>query len=137
MTESIRETIRETICETIRARRALSNAAIAERNAAAVAAIMTDDVTVAVAGGPVLNGREASRLAFAEQMGEAGFRGYVRTPDVVEVAPDGSAATERGRWVGRWQVRRRVQEQHGTYVATWRHVGEAWYIASEIFVGAR
>jgi len=132
----VTESIRETICETIRARRALSNAAIGASDAAAVAAIMTDDVTVAVAGGPVLNGREASRLAFAEQMGEAGFRGYVRTPDVVEVAPAGSAATERGRWVGRWEVRRRVQEQHGTYVATWRHVGEAWCIASEIFIGA-
>lgn len=119
--------------DSIRARREQSNAAIAAHDAAAVVAIMAGDVTVAVAGGPVLSGREASRLAFAEQMAEPGFKGYVRTPDVVEVAPDGCAATERGRWVGRWQVRLRLQERHGTYVATWRRVNDAWCIASEIF----
>lgn len=119
----------------IRARRAQSNAAIAARDAAATVSFMAPDVTVAVAGGPVLSGREVSRRAFAQQMAEPGFRGYVRTPVSVEVAPDGATATERGTWVGSWQVGLRLERQRGSYVAEWRRAGGAWCIASEIFVG--
>ena len=100
-----------TPADVICARRAASNAAIAANDADAVVAIMTEDVTVAVAGGPVLRGREASRRAFALQMCEAGFRGYVRTPEVVEVDLGGQTATERGTWVGTWQTRVRTERQ--------------------------
>ena len=124
-----------TSADAIRTRRDASNAAIASRDAAAVVSCMTDDVTVAVAGGAVLVGRDASRRAFAEQMTEPGFRGYVRTPDAVDVTPDGRTATETGRWVGTWQVRLRLDQQHGTYIATWRCVDGTWYLASEIFSG--
>ena len=124
-----------TSADAIRTRRQESNAAIASSDADAVVSCMTDDVTVAVAGGTVLVGRDASRRAFAEQMAEPGFRGYVRTPDGVDVTPDGSTATETGRWVGTWQVRLRLVHQRGTYVARWRCVDGTWYLASEIFSG--
>ena len=124
-----------TPADAIRTRREESNAAIASRDAAAVVSCMTDDVTVAVAGGAVLVGRDASRRAFAEQMAEPGFRGYVRTPEEVDVTPDGRTATETGRWVGTWQVRLRLEHQRGTYVARWRCVDGTWYLASEIFSG--
>ena len=119
----------------IRARRVESNAAIASRDVAAVVAILTPDVTVAVAGGPVLRGREASRQAFAEQMADPAFRGYVRTPASVEVGADGVTAIERGEWVGSWQGRLRVEQQRGRYTADWRNLAGVWSIASEIFVG--
>ena len=47
----------------IRARRAESNQAIAQRDADRVVAVMLDDVSVSVAGGPVLTGRAANRAA--------------------------------------------------------------------------
>ncbi|MBC7564501.1 MAG: nuclear transport factor 2 family protein [Gemmatimonadaceae bacterium] len=124
-----------TPADAIRTRRDASNAAIASRDAGAVVSCMTDDVTVAVAGGAVLVGRDASRRAFAEQMAEPGFRGYVRTPEEVDVTPDGRTATETGRWVGTWQVRLRLEHQRGTYVARWRCVDGTWFLASEIFSG--
>jgi ketosteroid isomerase-like protein len=122
--------------EQIRARRAASNAAIAARDAAAVAAFMTEDVTVAVAGGPVLVGREANRRAFAEQMAAAGFLGYVRTPTTLEPGADPRTAIEQGTWEGRWRVGRRVERQRGTYSAEWRLVADVWCIASEVFMAA-
>ena len=123
--------------DAIRARRAMSNIAIAERDLDAIAATMCADVTVAVAGGPTLKGRDASRAAFAEQFADKGFRGYVREPDEV-VADDATPvthATERGRWTGRWQQGWRTETMRGTYEARWRLEQGEWRIASEVFVG--
>ena len=117
----------------IRALRGRSNAAIAARDADAVAAFMADDVTVAVAGGPVLAGRPANRDAFAAQMAEPGFGGYLRTPEQVLLVHDPLRATELGTWVGRWRVQGRVHEQRGSYRAEWVHTPMGWYIASETY----
>ena len=87
----------------IRTRRAQSNAAIAARDLDGVVALLQPDVTVAVAGGPTLAGRAASRDAFAEQFADPSFRGYVRTADSVTVHTPPTTATEMGRWVGHWQ----------------------------------
>lgn len=117
----------------IHARRAASNAAIAARDAHAVAAIMSPDVTVAVAGGPLLIGRDAQRQAFEEQFADRAFRGYLRTPDSI-VVHDGSAlATELGAWVGTWLQGFRTQEMRGSYVAEWRSVDGEWFLYSEVF----
>ena len=43
-------------------------------------------------------------------------------------------ATERGRWVGRWQNGWRTEAMRGTYVASWRLEAGEWRIASEVFV---
>ena len=53
--------------EAIRAVRAASNAAIAARDAERVVACMMEDVTVSVARGPLLKGREAKRVAFQSE----------------------------------------------------------------------
>jgi ketosteroid isomerase-like protein len=117
----------------IRARRAASNAAIASRDADATVAVMLPDITVAVAGGPVLIGRPAQRAAFAEQFADRAFRGYVRTPDTITLRDGATHATERGSWVGRWQRGLRTEEMRGTYVAEWRLVHDAWMLHSEIY----
>jgi ketosteroid isomerase-like protein len=121
----------------IRTLRTASNAAIAARDAEAVAGFMAPDVVVRVSGGPVLRGRAANRAAFAAQMAEPAFRGYVRTTERVEAHADPLVLTERGRWVGRWQAAVGVHEQLGTYVAEWRHDGVGWLIHSETFVSNR
>jgi uncharacterized protein (TIGR02246 family) len=117
----------------IRALRERSNAAIAARDPDAIVALMTDDVRVAVAGGPVLTGRAANRDAFAAQMAEPGFGGYVRTPTQVLAGDDPARATELGTWVGRWRVRGRVHEQRGSYRAEWEHTAVGWRLRSEVY----
>lgn len=118
----------------IRARRAQSNAAIAARNAQQVVSLMLDDVTVAVAGGTQLDGRDASRIAFAEQFADRTFRGYVREAVTVTLHDPPAQATELGRWVGRWDGGGRREEMRGSYVAQWRHTALGWFLQSEIFV---
>ncbi|MBK6487073.1 MAG: nuclear transport factor 2 family protein [Gemmatimonadetes bacterium] len=117
----------------IRAQRAASNRAIAARDVDGVVACMLVDVSVAVAGGPRLTGREASRRAFIEQFAERAFLGYVREPDDVSVHDPPTTATERGRWEGRWRGGALEQVRSGRYVARWRHTSMGWLIASEEF----
>ena len=121
--------------DAIRAVRAASNAAIAARDSDCVVACMLEDVTVSVAGGPVLQGREASRVAFAEQFADRRFVGYVReATDIVVDA--GTRATERGRWAGRWLHGKVEQVMRGTYEAVWRHTELGWFIESEVFTSS-
>lgn len=123
--------------DAIRARRAQSNAAIAARSAAATVAVMMDDVTVAVAGGPTLTGREASRVAFAEQFADPAFGGYVREPEQISLGDSPGQAIEMGRWSGKWGRGLRAQEMRGTYVAQWTCTALGWFIQSEVFVSTR
>lgn len=117
----------------IRAQRAASNQAIAARDVDGIIACMLVDVSVAVAGGTRLSGREASRRAFVEQFAERAFLGYVREPDDVSVHDPPTTATERGRWVGRWRGGTVEQVLCGRYVARWRHTSMGWRIAWEEF----
>lgn len=117
----------------IRAQRAASNRAIAARDVDGVVACMLDDVRVAVAGGPLLSGRKASRRAFAEQFADRTFRGYVRDAERVVVHDPPTTATEHGRWVGRWRAGLRERVLSGHYVAHWRYTAMGWLIASEEF----
>lgn len=118
----------------IRARRAESNQAIAARDVDRVVSIMLPDVSVSVAGGPVLAGREASRRAFAEQFADRAFRGYVREAEEIVVHEPPTQATERGRWEGRWLRGIRTETMRGTYVARWSLSALGWCIASEVFI---
>lgn len=122
--------------EAIRAVRAASNAAIAARDAESVVACMLEDVTVTVARGPVLKGREASRKAFAEQFAERTFVGYLREPTEIVIGDTPTHATERGRWTGRWKHARNEEVMRGTYVAEWRHTEFGWFIQSEVFTSS-
>lgn len=115
------------------ARRLASNAAIARRDLDGLTELMMPDISVAVAGGPTLKGRAASRDAFAEQFADPAFDGYVRTTGSVTMRSD-DAAEEHGRWIGRWRVGVRVEQQRGAYTAEWSRIGGAWFIASEVFV---
>lgn len=117
----------------IRARRAQSNQAIAARDAEWAVSLMLADVRVAVAGGPLLTGRDASRNAFAEQFQDPLFVGYVRTADQVVLHTPPVRATERGRWSGTWRRRVGDHVMRGTYVAEWQHTDMGWFIASEVF----
>jgi ketosteroid isomerase-like protein len=122
----------------IRGRRAESNAAISARDVEAVIALMAEQITVSVAGGPTLVGRDASRVAFAEQFADPAFRGYVREPSTITVHDPPITVSEQGRWVGRWQRGLRREEMRGMYSAEWelRDAGAGWQLVSEVFVSA-
>ena len=119
----------------IRALREQSNQAIAAHDADRTVSFMAPDMVVGVAGGPTLMGREASRVAFAEQFADRAFMTYVRSIDQVTVV-DPMRATERGRWVGRWRLTSGMHEQGGSYTAEWRFSEMGWLIHSETFVEA-
>jgi len=119
--------------EQIRALRDESNRAIAAHDAERSTAMMADDVTVDVAGGPTLRGVTAVRDAFAEQFADKRFETYVRTPEQLTLETP-QLARERGRWVGRWRTSAGRHEQGGRYEAEWRLVGEEWTIGAETFV---
>ncbi len=120
--------------QAIRARRAESNAAIAAQDLDRVIAVMLPEVSVSVAGGPMLTGRDASRAAFAAQFADRTFRGYVREPEKITVHSPPTRATERGRWTGRWRSSAGEQVMRGTYLAEWRYAERGWFIESEVFV---
>lgn len=118
----------------IRAAREASNAAIAARDAAGVVMFMLPDVTVSVAHGPLLTGREASRSAFAKQFGDRAFAGYVREAAEVVIHDPPTRATERGQWTGRWRSGAKEHVMRGTYHAEWELTPVGWLIRSEVFV---
>jgi ketosteroid isomerase-like protein len=120
----------------IRALRRQSNAAIASLDANYVISFMSDDIVVQVAGGPELRGKVANREAWEKQMAEAGFGGYVRTPDKITIADDGTHASEIGHWVGRWRVKGRAHVEEGRYTAEWRLGVMGWEIVQEAFVSS-
>lgn len=117
----------------IQSQRTASNQAIAARDADRVTACMMSDVTVSVARGPMLKGREASRKAFAEQFADRAFLGYVRTAEEIAVQEPPVRATERGRWVGRWRSGIGEQVIRGSYMAEWCFTDLGWLIQSEHF----
>lgn len=124
--------------DTIRSIRAASNAAIAARDADRVVSCMMEDITVSVARGPVLKGREASRQAFAEQFADRAFQGYSREATDIEIAATSpTRATERGNWTGRWRNGPREEIMRGTYEAEWRHTEFGWFIQSEVFTSLK
>lgn len=94
---------------------------------------MHEDIEVAVAGGPILRGRIANRDAFAMQMAEPGFGGYVRTAERVIVHDGLLRASEYGHWVGRWTAKGRVHEQRGHYAAEWVFTPHGWRIVRESY----
>ncbi len=94
---------------------------------------MDHTIEVAVAGGPTLHGLAANRDAFAQQMAERGFGGYVRTPAQVSAHDEPLRVEEHGEWVGRWRVNGRQHEQRGSYSAEWRITPAGWRIVREVY----
>jgi hypothetical protein len=116
----------------VRTRRAQTNRLIAVHDALRLKPYLAPEVTVIPAGGSAIRGARAVIEAFAAQFADPAFVTYVRTPDLVEVTPDGQTATESGRWIATW----RTEEQSGVYEATWKRRLGHWVIASEWFTRA-
>lgn len=118
----------------ILAERAASNAAIARRDAAGHVANMLPGYRGTWARSLQHRSRDSVFAGLARQLVDTAMLGYVRTPGVIELSEDGTAAAEYGRWVGRWRRPDGVQLTSGSYYATWQRTAEGWRLNSEAFV---
>ena len=122
----------------IRDSRAASNAALAKRNAAGVAALLRKDASVTASSGMHYDGAEAVEKGLTEQFTKLPDLVYVRTPLSITISRSDAAASERGTWTGHWTTPEGAVERSGEYMAVWRRElsdnGTAsWTIASELF----
>ena len=118
----------------IRAKRKLTNRLIAAHDAARLRPHLTDDMTLIVGDGGLIQGPDAVVAAFAAQFADAGFLTYVRATETVELAQDGARAAETGRWVGTWKG---GIEMSGVYMAAWRQSLGQWLLERELYVTLR
>jgi ketosteroid isomerase-like protein len=123
----------------LRESRAASNAALAARDAGAVAGIFARDGRVTAASGQTFEGPEAIEKALAEQFAQREGLVYVRTPRTFTLSSADAAASEQGTWSGHWTNPAGAVELHGEYMAVWRRTIGAngvpsWAMQSELFV---
>jgi ketosteroid isomerase-like protein len=119
----------------IRTARERYNAAIANRDVAAVRAVFAQDYKgIAGTNGDLVAGGDAMAAFFDKAFKTPGFITYIRTPDVITVATPAERAMERGRWVGRSISGTTEIRNEGEYLAVWVPVAGGWKLRSETFV---
>lgn len=115
----------------IRARRRMSNEAIAKHDAAKLRGFFTPDVKVIVGDGSLIQGADDLIAAFKGQFKDPSFVTYLRTPSIVTIDASGERAAEEGRWVATWRGQTGLS---GPYLAGWSKLDGRWMIDSELFV---
>ena len=119
----------------IRAARASSNRAIAAHDVDGALAVLDERFHAAISSGDFRTSREEMGRAFADRFDAFPDAVYVRTPATVEVAANGTIASETGEWVGSWSTPDGPFRTGGTYAAHWRKGADGrWRIRSELFV---
>lgn len=118
----------------IRAARARSNAAIARRDPDASVAEMARDAQVIASSGSLVPNRTTMRDAFAHAFEDEHFIAFVRTPERIEIDPDGRIAAELGSWRSLWQPEAAGRGRSGPYLARWTCKSGRWVIESELFI---
>jgi len=120
--------------DAIRARRKLTNKLIASKEAARLRPFFDPGVILIAGDGSRMVGAGEVIDAFASQFREAGFGGYVRETETVELDSAGQRASESGRWTAAWTSAGSPQTMHGTYLACWRKATGQWVIESELYI---
>lgn len=116
--------------DAIRARRRLSNKAIAAHDARKLKPFFAADARLIPGAGGLILGADAIIAAFAGQFADPDFQTYIRTTATVEIDHAGDRAAETGTWVAYWKA----GEISGRYLAAWRKVVGQWVIESELYV---
>lgn len=117
----------------IRRTREHSNRSIARRNLLGVGDSLGEDYVGVIGDGTFVSSR-AEYLRLFKQGFDRPKQGmtYVRTPETISIAKDGSLAAENGSWTA--TLPSGGVAFTGTYSAMWRHTPEGWKIRSETFV---
>jgi len=117
----------------VREARAASNAAIARRDTAALAAMVSASYHSVSSRDVHTQGRDGVLRTWVAQFAAHGDVSYVRTPATVRIYAPWEMAEERGEWVGRWTEADGRVEVRGSYTAKWRRTGGRWLLEAEVF----
>lgn len=116
------------------------NAAIATRDMGRVRSLFDPDYhVIRGASGVSVAGPDATESLLKDDASkDAGFAGYERFTDKVEVGQGGRRAAESGRWVGRWTEPDGKMELTGVYLAMWVKTDDGrWTVKSEAYVALK
>ena len=120
----------------LRAQRATFNDAIAEKNVAAIASVLAEEV-VLITGtdSDQFHGRAQQLELWRQDFASPERLVYTRTPECIELSGRFPIALERGHWRG--ERADGADFAAGRYSAKWRHDGSAWQLEAEIFMTDR
>jgi hypothetical protein len=116
--------------DAILARRRLTNKLIAAHEAIRLKPFFAPDVRLIAGDGSLFLGAEAVIEALAAQFADPDFVTYLRTPERVQLDPEGQRAAEHGRWTADWKSMRLA----GDYLAVWKKSLGQWVIECELYV---
>lgn len=102
--------------------------AVAAGDAAAVAAVYTEDALLMAPNAPAAQGHEAIQAAMQEML-DMGVGSLTLTTD--EVMDHGDTATEVGRYV--LESTDGEHLDHGKFIVIWKRTGEGWRLHRDIF----
>jgi len=119
--------------EQILAARDAINRAIADRDAAGIAAYLLPTYHVVTARSMHRDGREASAKSWADLFAHDADATYSRTPEQIHVNDGWGMAQEHGRWTGTVSTKEGPLELGGVYAAKWHLAEGEWRLEAEIF----
>jgi len=102
------------------------------KDAAAIAALYTEDGAVMPPNGPIGKGRGAIQQTWASMMATPGFD-LTFTPEQIIVSSSGDMALDRGTYNLKIAPGGTAQTDTGKYVVVWRKIGGEWKAAADIF----
>ena len=102
------------------------------KDAAAIAALYTDDGAVMPPNGPIAKDHAAIQKTWASMLQTPGFD-LTFTPEQIIVSQSGDMALDRGTYQLTVAPAGKPQHDTGKYVVVWRKVGGTWKAAADIF----
>lgn len=113
--------------------RTTNNAALADHDAAEVAAIYKDDFFILTSTNGLFTGKEEVQGIYQSVFDGRTNVLFVRTPTKITVNTDWNMASEIGQWIGTWEVEEEMIEVGGDYYAKWHKIDGNWLLRSEVY----
>ena len=117
----------------VRDARRASNAAIAQRDTAALVAMVSANYHSTSSRNVHSSGPDGVRAQWAQQFSSHPDVAYVRTSTRIRLFEPWQMAEETGTWTGRWKEPDGRVDIGGSYVAKWRRTGGRWILETEVF----
>lgn len=113
--------------------RTTNNMALADQDAAGLAAIYKDDFFILTSTNGLFTGKEEVQGIYQSVFDGRTNVLFVRTPTKITVNTDWNMASEIGQWVGTWEVEEEMIEVGGDYYAKWHKIDGNWLLRSEVY----
>lgn len=117
----------------IKAMRTASNAAIARHAVDGIARYWLPDFVQVGGNGGYKTGKDSVAAGWQRAFRLHPDVVYVRSPQRIEVNPNGLLAWETGTWVGTWSQGGSFKGG-GNYSAMWRKKDQGWQLQAELYV---